>query len=137
LSSIDVVGEQIDRVSVRDFVLPASGSARLVGRMPRFLMQFLMARLAVRPRVVKPNCVACGACERACPVGAIVVVQGKARIERGTCIRCMCCHEVCRYDAIAPARSLLGTAIHGTMNAGRKILAFRGGAHRSAGDSAL
>ena len=134
LASIDVVGEQIDRVSVPDFVMPASGSARLVGQMPRFLVQFLTARLAVRPLVVKPNCVACGACERACPVGAIVVVQGRARIDRRTCIRCMCCHEVCRYDAIAPSHSLLGATIRGVMNAGRKLLALWRGAHRCIGD---
>jgi uncharacterized protein (DUF362 family)/Pyruvate/2-oxoacid:ferredoxin oxidoreductase delta subunit len=134
LASIDVVGEQIESVSVPDFILPASGSARLVGGMPRFLVQFLTARLAVRPRVIKPNCVACRACERACPVAAIAVVQGKARVNRRTCIRCMCCHEVCRYGAIAPARSLLGAIIHGVMNAGRKLLALRRGAHRRAGD---
>ena len=136
LASIDVVGGPIDRVSVPDFVLPASGSARLVGRMPRFLMRFLMARLAVRPRVVRPNCVACGACERACPEGAIAVVQGGARIDRGTCIRCMCCHEVCRYDAIVPTRSLTGAAVHWALNAGKAFLALRHGAHRGTGDPA-
>ena len=124
LHGIEVVGEQIESVTVSDFALPVSAAGRFVNRLPRFLSQLFIRQLTIRPRVVTRKCVGCGACEKACPVGAIAIHDGKAKIDRGICIRCMCCHEVCRYDAIVPTRSRGGRILHGVMNVGRKLLAM-------------
>jgi uncharacterized protein (DUF362 family)/Pyruvate/2-oxoacid:ferredoxin oxidoreductase delta subunit len=123
LRAIDVSGEQIDSVVTPDFALPASAAGRFVSRLPRFLSQFFVRLLTLRPQVVKRNCVGCGACERACPVSAIIVRKEKASIDRSICIQCMCCHEVCRYDAIVPTRSRGGRVLRAVMNAGRRLLA--------------
>ena len=123
LRNIEVVGERIESVSLSDFSLPASAAGRFVQRLPRFLSQFFVRLLTIRPRVVTQNCVGCAACQNACPVGAIAVRKGKAKIDRSICIQCMCCHEVCRYNAIVPTRSRAGRILHAVMNAGRRLLA--------------
>lgn len=123
LRNIEVVGERIESVSLPDFSLPASAAGRVVHRLPRFLSQFFVRLLTIRPRVVTQNCVGCAACQNACPVGAIAVRKGKAKIDRSICIQCMCCHEVCRYNAIVPTRSRAGRILHAVMNAGRRFLA--------------
>jgi len=123
LRNIEVVGERIESVSLPDFSLPASAAGRFVQRLPRFLSQFFVRLLTIRPRVVTQNCVGCAACPNACPVGAIAVRKGKAKIDRSICIQCMCCHEVCRYNAIMPTRSRAGRILHAVMNAGRRLLA--------------
>jgi len=123
LRNIEVVGERIESVSLPDFSLPASAAGRVVHRLPRFLSQFFVCLLIIRPRVVTQNCVGCAACQNACPVGAIAVRKGKAKIDRSICIQCMCCHEVCRYNAIVPTRSRAGRILHAVMNAGRRLLA--------------
>lgn len=108
---IEILSERIEGVAVPDFKLPPLPAGEIVGRAPRFLTRFVTNQLAVRPRVVSPHCVGCGACARICPTGAAAMVRGKARISRQTCIRCMCCHEVCRYNAIAVQRAPLGRAL--------------------------
>jgi uncharacterized protein (DUF362 family)/NAD-dependent dihydropyrimidine dehydrogenase PreA subunit len=123
LRNIEIVGERIESAASPNFALPASAAGRFVDRLPRSLSQFFVRQLTIRPRVVIRNCVGCGACEQACPVGAIAVQNGKAEIDRSTCIQCMCCHEVCRYDAIVPNRSRAGRVLHTVMNAGEKLLA--------------
>ena len=123
LREIEVVGERMESVVVSNFALPASAAGRFVDRLPRFLSQFFIRQLTIRPRVVTRNCVGCAACQNACPVGAIVVREEKARVDYSICIQCMCCHEVCRYEAIVPTRSRAGRVLHAIMNVGRRLLA--------------
>jgi NAD-dependent dihydropyrimidine dehydrogenase PreA subunit len=59
-----------------------------------------MARERVWIDVVR--CTGCGACVRACPVGAIALVEGKARVDEDTCTGCQACLEVCPEEAIQP-----------------------------------
>jgi uncharacterized Fe-S center protein len=54
------------------------------------------------------KCTACGYCARHCPVNAITMVNGRARMDTGTCIRCYCCHELCPELAVELYRPLLG-----------------------------
>ena len=46
-------------------------------------------------------CVACGACEAACPMGTIKVYKGcYARVEEEKCIGCGKCEKVCPANSI-------------------------------------
>jgi MinD superfamily P-loop ATPase len=45
-------------------------------------------------------CVGCGLCGEACPIGAISVTFGKARVDPSACTGCGHCLYVCRTGAI-------------------------------------
>ncbi len=49
------------------------------------------------------SCVACGACEGGCPVGAISMGDGKFEIDADSCIDCGACAGTCPTGAIAQA----------------------------------
>ncbi len=46
-------------------------------------------------------CVNCGACEGACPVGAISEKNGKRFIDAAKCVSCGSCAGTCPVSAIA------------------------------------
>ena len=55
-------------------------------------------------------CVACLACVRVCPTGAVEVQEPLVRIEDGACIRCGLCVPACPHEAIE-VRGELGRAM--------------------------
>lgn len=48
------------------------------------------------------RCTGCSACAKVCPVGAITLVGGKARVDEGACIGCEACVTTCPAGAIQP-----------------------------------
>ena len=50
--------------------------------------------------VINDGCVACGACEGQCPVGAISMGDGKFQIDPATCIECGSCACACPTGSI-------------------------------------
>jgi len=52
------------------------------------------------PWVDNEKCVGCGICIEKCPVGAISMVNEKARINMKECIHCGICHSVCPQEAV-------------------------------------
>jgi electron transfer flavoprotein alpha subunit len=59
--------------------------------------------------VDKEKCTACGACEEACPFGAIEVIDDVATVGDG-CTLCGACEEVCAFEAITIQRQEEGAA---------------------------
>jgi Fe-S-cluster-containing hydrogenase component 2 len=48
------------------------------------------------------RCTGCGACVDVCPVGAMALVNGKARVDVEACIGCEACVDACTEGAIQP-----------------------------------
>ena len=55
------------------------------------------------PRKVTDTCVNCGACEAACPVGAIAEGDGQHVVDPDVCIDCGACEGECPVGAIEEA----------------------------------
>ncbi len=54
-------------------------------------------------RIISDACVACGACEGTCPVGAISMGDGKFEVDEAKCIDCGACEGACPTGAISEA----------------------------------
>lgn len=50
--------------------------------------------------VDEKKCLTCGACIAICPVDAIAIVNGKAKINPKKCIKCGSCAQFCPVGAI-------------------------------------
>ncbi len=122
LKKIDIIGEDINSVSVSDFKLPANFSRLAVNRAPYGLVKFVIGQISPRPRVIKKNCTACNECVKVCPAGAATMVGKIANINDKLCIRCMCCHEVCRFNAIIPHRPFMGSVVYSAVSGIRKVV---------------
>jgi len=50
----------------------------------------------------KGRCVACGACMKECPKGAISIIKGcYAKVDKDICVGCGRCAKACPADVIA------------------------------------
>jgi Pyruvate/2-oxoacid:ferredoxin oxidoreductase delta subunit len=73
----------------------------IIGNLPRPLKKLAVNLTTAKPLIDRRSCVGCGVCRDNCAGQAIIIQQGKARINYSRCIRCYCCHELCPHDAVA------------------------------------
>jgi len=50
---------------------------------------------------ISDECINCGACEAACPLGAISEKDGKREIDKDVCASCGACASTCPVSAIS------------------------------------
>ena len=53
-----------------------------------------------KPFIRTAQCIGCGTCLSWCPVDAIALIDGTAKIDKRVCIGCGECLAACRYDAV-------------------------------------
>jgi uncharacterized protein (DUF362 family)/NAD-dependent dihydropyrimidine dehydrogenase PreA subunit len=113
INAVEVVGESVESMAVRDFVLPYTFVHAASCSIVRRAAASAISRLGLdraRP-VVSPSCRGCGACAKSCPAEAIQIADKKAVIDRGKCIDCYCCHEMCKSKAIELRKNIIGRAL--------------------------
>jgi len=74
------------------------------------------------PWVSEEMCVGCGVCVDECPVGAIALDDGAARIEDMLCIRCGRCHDVCPQEAVRHDSERIPQEIEANLSWTRRLL---------------
>ncbi|NLY54327.1 MAG: 4Fe-4S binding protein [Firmicutes bacterium] len=64
-----------------------------------------MLKKSKRLAVVGPDCVACGTCIQACPLGAITIIKGIiAQVDASKCVGCGKCSLACPASVITISR---------------------------------
>jgi uncharacterized protein (DUF362 family)/Pyruvate/2-oxoacid:ferredoxin oxidoreductase delta subunit len=97
LADIQFLGDSFETAQVEGFRPPRTGLD--VSRVPGFLRRWATRMMTASP-VAGSACTGCGLCMQHCPVNAVMIDNGRARMQPADCIRCYCCHEVCPSNAI-------------------------------------
>lgn len=110
IRNINIVGEEINKVSVPDFKKPSSSAQDFASK---YIPNFLLARMfdsscTSVSSVYEPNCTRCYECIKNCPAKAMSAPNGRVIVDEDKCIGCFCCDEVCNYKAIVMKRSFMG-----------------------------
>lgn len=112
VADIDIVGERLDEVRVRDFKLRTKKGMDM-DLLPPFLRNVVVNQLVTRPWPNLERCTRCGVCRLNCPAEAISLDKhGPAQINQQKCIRCYCCHELCPEMAVDLKTPLIASLIN-------------------------
>jgi len=125
LDEIEVVGEKIQDVEVKDFKHSAIGVGFLRRKLPSSLYAVIQDQLVFIPEVKKDKCTICLECVKICPTGAAKHEQNSVWINKSICIHCMCCHEICRFQAIRLKQKPIGKIIRGLRSFFRTVNNWR------------
>ncbi len=106
---VQIAGERLDAVVVKNFQLPANHVAINIWDwiLPKSAARRVNKAFKFKPRFRHERCRGCGVCARSCPARAISMKDGRPGLELNKCISCFCCHELCNFDAVDVTRPWL------------------------------
>ncbi|MCU0666841.1 MAG: DUF362 domain-containing protein [Candidatus Omnitrophica bacterium] len=107
-SDIQVLGEPLEKVIGRKFLLPKTAMSQ---KLPEPVARFIMSFIKYRPYIDASKCIQCFACIKACPKQVIIFENTKMCFDYKKCIACFCCQEVCPKAAVKVKKSLLARLI--------------------------
>jgi uncharacterized protein (DUF362 family)/ferredoxin-like protein FixX len=99
INRIEVLGEKIEDVKIRDFKFPSAIVDTNFSSYP-FIGKHIRNFLISKPREDRDECTLCSFCIEACPPQVIKKGNGRLIFNYDECIRCFCCSEVCPEDAM-------------------------------------
>jgi uncharacterized protein (DUF362 family)/Pyruvate/2-oxoacid:ferredoxin oxidoreductase delta subunit len=109
LNNIEVVGEQVGDVAIKDFRMPKTFALL---KLPRPIFNIGIKAINFYPHIRQGRCKRCALCFNICPKGAIKKTKkGAYVVNVKECIRCFCCHEVCPHDSIALKKSFFAKVL--------------------------
>ncbi len=124
IAEIDITGENIHEVEVRDFKHSTVAIGLFRRKLPSFLYATLQNQLTFIPEIIPKNCTVCLECVNICPMDAARLEEDSVRIDKSLCIHCMCCHEVCRSQAVKLNQKPLGKLIRSLSFLYEKIMSL-------------
>lgn len=105
--NIDITGEDIESVLVKDFIMNYNES-RDLHFVKGSLGKWITTLVSPRPVFDKKLCKSCGECAKCCPAKVIEVKKGQcASVDIKNCIRCYCCQELCPFKAVSIKKPLV------------------------------
>lgn len=96
LEGIEIKGQKIEDVR-RKFRMPTV-LPTYESRLASYALQRVFKKRAILR--YPENCSGCRACAESCPVEAMEIVDGRARVPTDRCIGCLVCMEACRQGAL-------------------------------------
>jgi len=104
INGIEVVGESLDSVTGRPFLLPVASFTR---KLPRPVVNIAKRFIKYYPHPLHKICIRCSACIKSCPQKVISMKKGRISINYRGCISCFCCQEICPVAAMEVRRSFV------------------------------
>jgi len=108
ISRIEIVGEKLDQLRIRPFVLPSTSFRK---KLAPGIINIAKALIKYYPCVEEDNCIGCATCVAACPNKVISMKDNLPVFNYKKCIACFCCQEGCPAAAIRVKKSLLAKII--------------------------
>ena len=106
INEVSILGEQISKVAIRDFKLPASTDLEFG---PKVMRGIIKESVMVKPIEDRDTCTLCGECARICPTNVITVGGKRLEIDYRRCISCFCCIEICPQGAMRSKKGFLAS----------------------------
>jgi len=106
IDKIELLGEKIGNILVRDFKFPTAVVDANFSNYPfigKHIRNFLISKL----KEDRETCTLCSFCIEACPPQVIKKGNGRLIFNYDECIRCFCCSEVCPEDAMKVRQGFL------------------------------
>ncbi|MBM7613748.1 DUF362 domain-containing protein [Alkaliphilus hydrothermalis] len=101
VEDIEIIGEEINKFLIKDFVIPETRTIKLVKDwMPPFVKSAIDNLTRPRPVFNHKDCIGCRDCEEACPPKVIAMKDHRPIVRLDDCIRCFCCQELCPKKAV-------------------------------------
>lgn len=108
LYRINLVGEPIEKVLLKDFIVPKTRSVHFIkDNWPIYIRRLADRTLKPKPIFKHAICVGCEDCKNSCPPKVITMANKKPVVDLDGCIRCFCCQELCPVKAVDIKRPVL------------------------------
>lgn len=95
--SISVLGDRLEEVVAKSFLLPATSLTR---KIPLPVLKLAHRLIRFYPQILHDKCTRCQACITACPEKIMSLRSNRVVIDYPRCIACFCCQEACGFSAV-------------------------------------